>query len=41
MITVPEEDGATDIGNMHKTLVKIARGIRRYPVRQTDGHTDT
>jgi len=26
-VTLPEEDRATDIGNMHKNLVKIARAV--------------
>jgi len=36
IVTMPEEDRATDIGNMHKNLVKIARVVRRYPRGQID-----
>jgi len=35
---MPEEDRATDVGNMHKIFVQIARVV---PDRQTDTHTHT
>jgi len=39
-VTLPEEDRATAVGNMHKNLVKIARvALEIYPRRQTDRHT--
>jgi len=34
-----KKDRATDTGNTHKRLVKIARVVRRYPRGQTDGQT--
>ena len=43
VINVPKEERATDIGHMHKKLVKIARVVRwfrRYPGGQTDTQTD-
>jgi len=36
---MPEEDRATDIGNMHKNLVKIARVVPKVSSR-TDRQTD-
>jgi len=33
IINMPEEDRGTDIGNMHKNLVKIARGVREISCR--------
>jgi len=39
IVNVPEEDRATDIGNQHKNLVKIARVIPEISCR-TDKHTD-
>jgi len=36
---MPEEDRATDMGNMHKNLVKIARVVRRYPRGQPNKQT--
>jgi len=39
IVNVPEEDRATDIGNKHKNLVKIARVIPEISCR-TDKHTD-
>jgi len=41
IVNVPEEARATDIGNMHKKLVMIARmWFRGYPRGQTDTQTD-
>jgi len=44
-VTLPEEDRATAIGNMHKNLVNIARVVPEIQgilaVRQTDSHTHT
>ena len=39
IVNVPEEDRATDIGNMHKNLVKIARVVPEISCR-TDRQTD-
>jgi len=39
VVNMPEEDRATDIGNMHKNLVKIARVVPEISSR-TDRHTD-
>jgi len=39
-VTLPEEDWATAIGNMHKNLVKIACGVRDICSR-TDRQTHT
>jgi len=39
-INTPEEDKATDVGNMRKELVKIASVGRRYPRGQTDRQTE-
>jgi len=43
IVNMPEEDRATDISNMHKNLVKIARcfGDISRTDRQTDTQTDT
>jgi len=38
ILNMPEEDCATDIGNMHKNLVKIARVIPKISLR-TDRQT--
>jgi len=40
IVNMPEEDRATDIGNMHKKLVKIARVVPEISSRQTDTQTD-
>jgi len=43
IVNVPEEDGATDIGNMRKNLIKIARGVPEIScrtVRETHRHTE-
>jgi len=40
IVNMPEEDRATDIGNMHKKLAKIARVVPEISLR-TDRHTDT
>jgi len=41
IVNIPEEDRATDIGNMHKKLVKIVRVVPEMLVdRETDRHTD-
>jgi len=40
IVNMPEEDRATDIGNIHKkNLAKIARVVQRYPRGQTDTQT--
>ena len=39
IVNVPEEDRATDIGNMHKNLVNIARVVPEIASR-TDRQTD-
>ena len=42
IINMSEEDRATDTGNMHKNLVRIARmvvEISSWTDRQTDTHT--
>jgi len=42
IVNVPEEDRATDIGNMHKKLVKIVRVVPEISSRtdrQTHRHT--
>jgi len=42
IVNVPEEDRATDIGNIRKNLVKIARVVPEISWRtdrQTDGQT--
>ena len=39
VVNVPEENRATDIGNMRKNLVKIARVIPEISLR-TDRHID-
>jgi len=40
IVNVPEEDRATDMGNMRKKLVKIARGSRDIlSDRETDAQT--
>jgi len=44
IVNVPEEDRATDIGNMHKKFGKDARVIPEISCptdRQTDRHTHT
>jgi len=48
IINMPEDDRATDISNMHKKVVKIARVILEISSRtdrhthiQTDGQTET
>jgi len=43
MVNMSEEDRATDIGNMHKKLVKIVRVVPEISSRTdrlTDGQTD-
>jgi len=43
IVNVPQNDRATDIGNMHKNLVKIARvvpDILADRKRETDTQTD-
>jgi len=40
IVNMPEEDRATDIGNIHKKLVKIARVVPEIS-SQTDRHTQT
>jgi len=39
IVNVPEEDRATDIGNRHKNLVKIARVVPEIYLR-TDRNAD-
>ena len=39
IVNMPEEDRATDVGNMHKSLVKIARVVQEIS-SQTDRQTD-
>jgi len=39
IVNTPEEDRATDIGNMHKNCFK--NWFQRYPRGQTDRQTDT
>jgi len=39
-VTTPKENRATDIGNMHKNLIKIARVVPEIFSR-TDRHTQT
>jgi len=39
IVNMPEKDRATDIGNMRKNLVKIARAVPEISSR-TDKHTD-
>jgi len=39
IVNTPEEDRATDIGNRHKNLVKIARVVPEIS-SQTDRQTD-
>ena len=39
IVNMPEEDRATDMGNMHKNLVKIVRVVPEISCR-TDRHTD-
>jgi len=39
IVNLPEEDRATDIGNMHKNLVKVARVVLEISCR-TDRQTD-
>jgi len=39
IVNMPEKDRATDIGNMHKNLVKIARVLPEISCR-TDRQTD-
>jgi len=44
IVNMPEADRATDIGNMHKKLVKIACVVPEISCptdRQTDRQTDT
>jgi len=38
IVNMPEEDRATDLGNMHKNLVKIAHVVLEISSR-TDRHT--
>ena len=40
-VTVPEEDRATAIDNMHTNLIEIARWFRIYPRGQTNTYTQT
>ena len=40
IVNVPREDRATDIDNVHKNLVKVARVVPEISSRK-DGHTDT
>ena len=40
VINTPEEDPATDMGNVHKKLVKIARVVPEISLR-TDRQTNT
>jgi len=40
IVNMPEDDGATDIGNMHKNLVKITRVVPEISSR-TDRQTDS
>jgi len=39
IVNVPEKDPATDVGDVHKKLVKSREWFRRYPVEQTDRQT--
>jgi len=42
IVNMPEEDRATDIGNMHKNLVKIARVLLEISFRTgTQTHRQT
>jgi len=40
IVSMLEEDRATDIGNMHKKLERSRLWFRRYPRGQTDTQTD-
>jgi len=39
VVSIPEEDRAADVGNMHKNVVKIARVVQKISCR-TDRQTD-